>query len=148
MIIQTAKTPQLKEWYSVRYHTTVLHKVLTVRQWIPLMNTWLLLQHKMAAGFEFQMTLRGMPYIATAPSVNMTMMTSSNGIIPRVIKWNHFSFVRRIHRSPVNSTHKVQWRGALMFPLICDWINDWVNNREAGGLWRHRGHYDVNVMHQ
>ena len=26
-------------------------------------------------------------------------------------------------------------------------INDWVNNREAGDLRRHRGHYDVNVMH-
>ena len=24
--------------------------------------------------------------------------------------------------------------------------NRWVNNREAGGLRRHRGHYDVNVM--
>ena len=22
----------------------------------------------------------------------------------------------------------------------------WVNNREAGDLWRHRGHYDVTVM--
>ena len=26
------------------------------------------------------------------------------------------------------------------------WINGWVNNREAGDLRRHRGHYDVNVM--
>ena len=29
---------------------------------------------------------------------------------------------------------------------ICVWINGWVNNREAGDLRRHRGHYDVNVM--
>ena len=28
-------------------------------------------------------------------------------------------FVRWIHRSPVNSPHKGQWRGALMFSLIC-----------------------------
>ena len=28
----------------------------------------------------------------------------------------------------------------------CVWINDWVNNREAGDLRRHRGHLDVNVM--
>ena len=45
-----------------------------------------------------------------------------------VIKWNHFPrywpFVRGIHRSPVNSPHKGQWRGALMFSLICAWIND------------------------
>ena len=33
-----------------------------------------------------------------------------------------------------------------MFSLIWAWINDWVNNREAGDLRRHRGHYDVNVM--
>ena len=46
---------------------------------------------------------------------------------------------------PVNSPHKGQWRGALMFSLICAWINDWVNNRDAGDLRRHHGHYDVNV---
>ena len=45
----------------------------------------------------------------------------------------------------VNSSHKDQWRGALVFSLICAWINDWVNNREAGDLRRHRGHYNVNV---
>ena len=39
-----------------------------------------------------------------------------------------------------------QWRGALMFSLICVWINGWVNNREAGDLRRHRGHCDVSVM--
>ena len=47
---------------------------------------------------------------------------------------------------PVNSPHKGQWRGALMFSLICTWINDWVNNREAGDLRRHRAHHDVTVM--
>ena len=33
-----------------------------------------------------------------------------------------------------------------MFPLICAWINGWVNNRVAGDLRRHRAHYDVIVM--
>ena len=47
---------------------------------------------------------------------------------------------------PVNSTHKGQWRGALMFSLICAWTNDWVNNREAGDLRCHRAHYGVIVM--
>ena len=64
-----------------------------------------------------------------------------------VIKWKHFPrnwpFVREIHRSPVNFPHKGQWRGALMFSLIYAWINDWVNNREAGDLRRQHGHYDV-----
>ena len=46
----------------------------------------------------------------------------------------------------VNSPHKGQWRGALMFSLICDWINGWINNREAGDLRCHRAHYDVIVM--
>ena len=35
----------------------------------------------------------------------------------------------------------------LVFTLICAWINDWVNNREAGDLRRHRTHCDVIVMH-
>ena len=47
---------------------------------------------------------------------------------------------------PVNSPHKGQWRGALMFSLIYVWINGWVNNREVGDLRRHRGHYDVIEM--
>ena len=67
-----------------------------------------------------------------------------------VIKRKHFRrnwpFVRGIHRFPVNSPHKGQWRGALMFSLICVWINDWVNNREAGDMRRHHAHYDVTVM--
>ena len=49
---------------------------------------------------------------------------------------------------PVNSPHKGQWHGALMFSSICAWINDWVNNHAAGDLRRHRGHFDVNVMHR
>ena len=44
-----------------------------------------------------------------------------------VIKWKHFprywQFVRGIHRSPVHSPNKGQWRGALMFTLICARIN-------------------------
>ena len=47
---------------------------------------------------------------------------------------------------PVNSPHKGQWRGVLMFSLICVWINGWVNNRESGYLRRNRGHHDVIVM--
>ena len=58
----------------------------------------------------------------------------------------YWPFVRGIHRSPVNSPHKGQWRGALMLSLICAWINGWVNNSEAGDLRRHQAHYDVIVM--
>ena len=55
-------------------------------------------------------------------------------------------FVRGIHRSSVNSPHKDQWRGALMFSLICAKTNGWVNYREADDLWRHCANYDVTVM--
>ena len=48
--------------------------------------------------------------------------------------------------SPVNSPHKGQWRGALMFSLICalnkqlskQWRDQWLR--------RHRAHYDGTVM--
>ena len=67
-----------------------------------------------------------------------------------VIKWKHFPrywpFVPGIHRSPVNSPHKGQWRGTLMFSLICARISGWVKTGEAGDLRRHRAHYDVMVM--
>ena len=66
------------------------------------------------------------------------------------VKWNNFpcywTFVRGINRSPVNSSHKSQWRGALMLSLICAWIQGWVINRQAGDLRRHLAHYDVTVM--
>ena len=67
-----------------------------------------------------------------------------------VIKWKHFPrywpFMRGIHRSPVNTSHKGQWRGALMFSLICSWTNGWVNNRDSGDLRRHHAHYDAIVI--
>ena len=81
---------------------------------------------------------------------DMIISTQSRDFHDDVIKWKHFPrywpFVREIHRSPVNFPHKGQWRGALMFALICVWLNGWVNNREAGGLRRYRAHCDVIVM--
>ena len=75
--------------------------------------------------------------------MHMIMMTSSNGNTFRVTGPLCGEFT-----VPVNSPHKGQWCGALMFSLICAWINDWINSREAGDLRRHRGHYDVNVMYE
>ena len=76
----------------------------------------------------------------------------NTGGFPTSPWWRHqmetFSALRAIcaGNSPVNSPHKGQWRGALMFSLICARIKDWVNNGEAGDLRRHRVHYDVIVM--
>ena len=59
-----------------------------------------------------------------------------------VIKWKHFP----CNWPFANSPHKGQWRGALMFTLICARINGWVNNRKAGDLRRHRAYYEFIVM--
>ena len=67
-----------------------------------------------------------------------------------VIKWKqlprHWPFVGGIHRSQVNSSHKGQWRGALMFSLLCARTNGWANHRDAGDLRRHRVHFGVTEM--
>ena len=55
-------------------------------------------------------------------------------------------FVLGIHRSPVNSQHKGQWRGALIFSLIFTRANSWANNVDAGDLRRYCARYDVIVM--
>ena len=56
-----------------------------------------------------------------------------------VIKWKHFPsywpFVREIHRSPVNSPHKGQWRRALIFSLIS--MNVWVNTHYVRHYFLH-----------
>ena len=89
----------------------------------------------------------------TLPSVGQCLFTAAVYVCSchdEVIKWKHFprywSFVRGIHRSPVNFPHKGQWRGSLIILLICTWMNGWVNNREAVDLRRHHAHYDVTVM--
>ena len=48
-----------------------------------------------------------------------------------------------IHRWPVDSPHKGQWRGALTFSLTWAWTNGWANIRDARDSIRHRAHYDV-----
>ena len=71
----------------------------------------------------------------------MLMMTSSNGNIFRVTGHLCGEFTGR-GESPAQRPVT----GSFDVSLICARINDWVNNREAGDLRRHRGHYDVNVM--
>ena len=87
--------------------------------------------------------------------INKWMYTRNRNQVFGVSWWRHqmekkipcyWLFMWGIHRWPVNSPHKSQWRGALMFSLICAWMNGWVNNREAGDLRRHRAHHDVTVM--
>ena len=60
-----------------------------------------------------------------------------------VIKWKRFLVIGPL----VDSSHRGQWRRALMLSLICAWTNGWVNNRDSGDLRRHRAHYDVAEMY-
>ena len=105
---------------------------------------------------QFKVWLRRLVPISSFPFKCVTMQLNSSQMATLwlehddVIKLKHFPhywpFVRGIHRSPMNSPHKGQWRGALMFSSICAWMNDWVNNRETGYFSCHRAHYDVTVM--
>ena len=67
-----------------------------------------------------------------------------------VIIWKHFPrnwpFVRGIHRSRWIPGTKASDAELWCCFFICAWINDSVNNREAGDLRRYHAHYDVIVM--
>ena len=60
--------------------------------------------------------------------------------IPQLSWWLHqiwrHHFPRYWPFVPVNSPHKGQWHGAVMFSLIYAWMNCWVNDCEAGDLRR------------
>ena len=67
-----------------------------------------------------------------------------------VIKWNFSAALLAFcaGNSPIidDSPHKGQWRGALMFSLICAWTNSLANNGDACDLRRHCAYHDVTVM--
>ena len=90
-------------------------------------------------------------WMSEYPKVRYAGVLSSNRLLwLYLLVWypylRYWHFVRGIHRSPVNSPHKGQWRGALMFSLICAWTNGWENNWDAGDLRRHRARCDVTIM--
>ena len=70
------------------------------------------------------------------------MMTPSDGNIFRFTGplWGESTGHRWITLTKASDTKL--W----CFLWSAPWINDWVNNREAGDLRRHRAHYDVIVM--
>ena len=95
---------------------------------------------------------------ATSSVVNMTTsdftrLFLSNWSLTHddVIKWEHFPrywpFVRGIHRCPVNSPHKGQYRRALMFFDMR--LNKLLGKQSRRRfLRRHRAHYDVTVKNK
>ena len=70
------------------------------------------------------------------------MMTSSNENIFRVTGHlcGEFTSHRWIPRTKASDA------GLWCFSMFCAWINDWVNNRDAGDLRRHCAHCDFTVM--
>ena len=124
------------------YHICILSTLVVLRKCLRIFSGFLIMQFKRL--------------FLLACHVYLIMMflreqlTTFTIIHNDAIKWKHFPrywpFVRVIHRSAVNSPHKGQWRGVLVFSLICAWIKGWVNNLEAGDLRRHRAHYDVTAI--
>ena len=80
------------------------------------------------SGLPFNLTaLPRLPMARTTTRKNMAWWRHQMENFPR-----YWPFVRGIHRSPVDSPHKGQWRGASMFSFICAWPNGWANNMEHG----------------
>ena len=99
---------------------------------------------------EWGMEGRGMKALSQILSdVSLSYsLTSSNGNMFRVTGFCAGNSPVTAGNSPVTGefpSHR-QWRGALMFSLICACTNGWVNNRDVVDLRRHRTHYDVTVM--
>ena len=136
--------------YSQRVHADPWH----LYNWL-LDKTWCKFQRRVwKISVAGSMLLKAFWKFCGVPAMlQFLLFLSSLSLFDRyddVIKWKHFSpywpFVRGIYRSPVNSLHKCQWRGALIFSFTCAWINSWVNNRGTGDLKRHRPHYDAIAM--
>ena len=87
-------------------------------------------------------TLRVLVRVYTHPHqaiiLHIYMMTSSNGNISRVTGPLCGEFT--------GHPRKGQWRGALLFSLICARINGWVNTRKVGDFRRNHARYDVTVI--
>ena len=119
----------IPEWYWLKDFAVVLRTHETDISW----NTRELLTSLCA---QIHIVNDELNLVDDIPRVSMRfMMTSSTRNIFRVIG----------PRLPVDSPHKVQSRGALMFSLICARTNGWANNRHVGHFRRHRTHYDLNI---
>ena len=157
---------KILHWWSIRSRSTLLHEMVDA---VRIQNPW---RHK--ASIDPNMSKLVIDNIATQgtrasaailftyfshkifqqqnicnpymPTWHEELKLLHDDVIKRKLFLHYWPFVRGIHRSPVNSRHKGQWRGALMCSLICACINGSVNNGEAGNLTYHCAHYDVTVM--
>ena len=115
-----------------------------------LFSIWLLFIQIIIGLYTYSLVKSGeLPHIWCLCNImhNHYTMTSSNGNILRAAG----PFCACVYsnwgaRSPVDSPHNGQWRGALVFSLICAWTNGLANNRNAGEWRRNCVHHDVTVM--
>ena len=122
--------------YHMNFDISLLARWLSLNFVIVFAHSFLYLSWFSRKGFKFWFST----YCSVTVKWENHMMTSSNENIFRVTGPLCGEFTG--DRWP----HKGQWRGALLFTLICVWTNGWVNTRDAGDLGRHRAHYDVTVM--
>ena len=83
---------------------------------------------------------------ASVFGLNYTIQNQYSDVIIMKKFPHHWPFVWGIYKSPLNSSHKGRWRGALLFSLFCTWTNGYVNNQYVGDSRRHRAHCGVTVM--
>ena len=114
---------------------------------LTLLGVWLIIHR------QYSTKIALFPFLYSIDVITMILETILTPVAHHhddVITWKHFlrywPFALGIHRWPVNSPHKGQWRGALITSLIWPWTNGWVNIRKASGFRRHQTHYDTTVM--
>ena len=102
----------------------------------------LLTIHKRWCWCKVKFRSRDIYWVFSPQSLSYLCVMLSNGNIFRVTGHLCGEFTSPGELGP----HKGQRRGVLMFSVICVWIDNWVNNREACHLRRYPAHYDVIVM--
>ena len=80
--------------------------------------------------------------------ISASMHASLYHVLINFTWWRHQIETFSTLGSRGDSPHKSQWREALMFSMISAYTTCWANNRDAGGLRRHRAHYDLTVMYR
>ena len=132
-------------------------------QWISQLRVWLNTPASRCATTQMILFLyQSTPvenFIFVHPNDNRKIQPFSTHII-LVTGWRVFMWIIRLQlyisallalcegnpSVTVGFPHKFQWRGALVFSLICAWTNSSANNQDAGDFRRHRAHYDVTLM--
>ena len=136
--------------FKYHWHLSTMDRLIIIQRWSIIWNKDALVYWRIYASFGIMHCI----WLSVGTETTALLLTWPQADVWPCPWWRHqmqpfsayWPFVRGIHRSPVNSPHKGQWRRSLMFSLICAWTNAWVSNRDAGDLRRHRAHYGVTVL--